>query len=141
MTAHIPIRFASTGTRDVPVVDLALKVRGSSARIHEFALVDTGSHETVLPQGLMAAHGFPVHRASPSEGGIHGLGGNQASKLLPEAVIALRDTDGAFYPANLPHVHLVPVDIPPIVGRDILEALDAVLTIDFRNKRGHLEVG
>ena len=60
---------------------------------------------------------------------------------LPRARLLLRDQSGAYQAVNLETIHVTPVDLPPILGRDALEAFSAVLHMDFHARSGYLDLG
>ena len=80
--------------------------------------------------------GYPASRH-----GLHGVGGAVPTRLLPRARLLLLGDDGAYHAANLETIHVTPVDMPPILGRDALEAFSAALHLDFHVRAGHLELG
>jgi hypothetical protein len=139
---RVDLEFLPAGDSVVPTVPFAFKVLGGNhARLYENALVDTGSHCTVLARRLLVQNGFRCEGFPPAPHGIHGLGGGTTAQVVPRARVALRATDGSYQAVNLETVHIVPHDIVPIVGRDVLEAFSARLEIDFHERKGHLELG
>lgn len=139
---RIDLEFLPAGNAIVPTVPFAFKTRnGGGARIFDNALVDTGSHCTVLAKRLLVQNGFQCDKFPLAPNGIHGLGGNTTAQIVPEARVALRAVDGSYQVVNLGSVHIVPDDIVPIIGRDVLEAFSATLVIDFHDRHGHLQLG
>ncbi|MHB1260600.1 MAG: pepsin/retropepsin-like aspartic protease family protein [Thermoplasmatota archaeon] len=140
--ARVDLEFLPAGEAVVPTVPFALKILdGTPARLFENALLDTGSHCTVLARRLLVQNGFRCDAFPEAPGGIHGLGGQTSAQIVPKARVALRANDGSYQAVNLSSVHIVPHDIVPIIGRDLLEAFSARLTIDFHERTGHLDLG
>jgi hypothetical protein len=140
--ARVDLEFLPAGDGFVPTVPFAFKVLGGSqARLFENALVDTGSHCTVLARRLLIQNGFRCDGYPEAPHGIHGLGGGTSAQIVPRARVALRAQDGSYQAVNLETVHIVPHDIVPIIGRDLLEAFSARLEIDFHERKGHLLLG
>ena len=139
---RVDLEFLAAGQSLVPTVPFAFKVlSGASARLYENALLDTGSHCTVLAKRLLIQNGFRCDAFPNAPDGIHGLGGSTAAQVVPMARVALRANDGSYHAVNLRTVHIVPGDMVPIIGRDALEAFSAILHIDFHEKKGHLDLG
>lgn len=139
---RVPIRFIPLGAGAVPMVPFGLKSASApGARLVGDALVDTGSNVSVVPRELLEASAFPTGSYRKSPDGLHGVGGAVGTTLLPRARLMLLDESGAYHAVNLETIHVTPVAMPPILGRDALEAFSAVLQIDFHSRSGFLELG
>lgn len=138
----VPVRFKELGEGLVPLVRFGLKsATAPGARLVGDALVDTGSNVTVVPRDLLDVEGFPVRTYSQTPHGLHGVGGAVATTRLPSARLFLLDADGAYQGINLDTVHVTPIDLPPILGRDALAAFSARLVMDFHQLEGSIVLG
>lgn len=57
---EVPIRFRQLGRRNVPTMEFHVRVAGQSARLSEFALVDTGSAFTIGARRLLKLNRFDL---------------------------------------------------------------------------------
>lgn len=141
MPQRVPIHFADLGGRLAPVVQIHIKQLGKRPRIHEFALMDTGSVFTIVPRKLLETEGFDLSESKELESGIFSVGGRTDAWYLEDVVVALEDDERRLHHVNLKRLFFTDASVPPLVGRELLTLLSAELHIDFGERTGYLEVG
>lgn len=97
----VPVRADRLGQRTVPTMEFVITHK-SGARIHEAALVDTGSAFLILSELLLANLGFPTGLAKRFKGGVEGISGRTDVWRLDDCSVALIDADGASHAVNSP---------------------------------------
>lgn len=138
---EVPIRFRQLGRRNVPTIEFHARVSGQSARLSEFALVDTGSAFTILARRLLKLNRFDLSRAKELKGGVYSVGGTTRTWYLEKATLSLIDSKNQIHQVNLPRLFFTESEMPPIFGREALRAFNGVLTIDFIGEHGALQIG